>query len=350
MSSRLFDHSADLRILWDVASRFVAPPALALAIGVAPPAHAQDEARYKALVPHLKVALVHDVDHDNQVMTAIGIALMRSLRGGRPTIALTIAIDTNTYDIYTAAVAANAAAVAAGPVNVILTINSGVLLYSTSTAAYALTTGSGFQAGTNILVINNGTIFGCGGKGGDGGNQSGTAANGRPGENGGTAIGLTWDVTIDNTNGYIYGAGGGAGGGADYYEGGLPGAGGGGGGQGIGAPINSYGLKSNFQPATGPVDGEHGVGAGRGGLGGAYGEDTFYGVRAGWGGSNTQNFQAGSPPWINQDWAQAGCNGQGAASHTGGAAGTGGDAIHLGGKAVTWSGGNNGTQVKGAVA
>jgi hypothetical protein len=254
-------------------------------------------------------------------MTAIGIALMRSLRGGRPTIALTIAVDTNTYDIYTAAVAANAAAVAAGPVNVILTINSGVLLYSTSTAAYALTTGSGFQAGTNILVINNGTIFGCGGKGGDGGNQSGHPANGRPGENGGTrsasrGTSRSTTPTASSTAPVVARAA---------------------------APITT---KAACPPAVAVAAArasarpsilrpEEQLPAGdrarrwrarrrcrAGWLGGAYGEDTFYGVRAGWGGSNTQNFQAGSPPWINQDWAQAGCNGQGAASHTGGAAGT----------------------------
>jgi hypothetical protein len=110
----------------------------------------------------------------------------------------------------------------AGKTRLTITVNSGVYLYSTSTATPALTI-SGFTAGDTITLINNGFILGMGGNGGD--------ANGvfviLPGSVGGTALNINYNISLTN-NSYI--AGGGGGGGASSGGGGGGGAGGGQGG------------------------------------------------------------------------------------------------------------------------
>jgi hypothetical protein len=87
-------------------------------------------------------------------------------------------------------------------------INSGVTVGASSAITPALTIGS-FPAGSEIKVVNYGTIKGAGGVGGAGANYGGSAA---AGQQGGTAILTTVNVTIEN-NGQIYGGGGGGGGG-----------------------------------------------------------------------------------------------------------------------------------------
>ena len=64
-----------------------------------------------------------------------------------------------------------------------ITINSGVYIYSNSTSVPAFKTGSGY--GGTLKIINNGFIFGCGGSGGGGG-----APNSGAGGGGGTGHGL----------------------------------------------------------------------------------------------------------------------------------------------------------------
>lgn len=101
------------------------------------------------------------------------------------------------------------------PVNVIF-INNGIL-YSTNTAWGGLHIPA-FPAGSTITIINNGSIYGMGGAGGAGGNVTGgynASALVEPtsGGAGGPAIWHNYPITIDNTNGWIYGGGGGGGGG-----------------------------------------------------------------------------------------------------------------------------------------
>ena len=122
-----------------------------------------------------------------------------------------------------------------------ITINSGVWVYSTSTGTPALDLSS-FAAGAVISVINNGNIAGMGGAGGNGGQDSQSAgfsySDGDAGSAGGDAIKLgTNDVSVDNTNGNVFGGGGGGGGGGgasnvtnDKTSSFYSGAGGGGGG------------------------------------------------------------------------------------------------------------------------
>lgn len=92
------------------------------------------------------------------------------------------------------------------PIRLLAHINSGVTIGSTGVAA--LTVGS-FPVGSEIKLINYGTIRGRGGVGGAGANYGGSAGGG---ELGGTAILTTVNVTIEN-KGTIYGGGGGGGGG-----------------------------------------------------------------------------------------------------------------------------------------
>lgn len=100
-----------------------------------------------------------------------------------------------------------------------LVINSGVTIGATSSATPALDIGQ-FTSGTNLTVLNNGSIQAAGGLAGAGGTVYGAAANtaGGPysGGKGGDAIKanyLNQTVTITN-NGTIYAGGGGGGGGS----------------------------------------------------------------------------------------------------------------------------------------
>jgi len=94
------------------------------------------------------------------------------------------------------------------PIRLIAHINSGVVIGAGSATTPAFTVGS-FPAGSQIKLVNYGTIKGAGGSGGRGANYGGAAASG---QQGGTAILTTGNITIEN-NGAIYGGGGGGGGG-----------------------------------------------------------------------------------------------------------------------------------------
>jgi len=117
---------------------------------------------------------------------------------------LTIAANTQNYNIRSAAIAAGWDEVT--PANVTVVINAGVYVGASSTANFGITTGS-FPAGSVITIVNNGYIVGCGGAGGQGGSKYGS------GGSGGSAISMNYPVTIQN-NGSIFGGGGGGGGGA----------------------------------------------------------------------------------------------------------------------------------------
>ena len=86
------------------------------------------------------------------------------------------------------------------PIDVTVTVNPGISIGHTSPSGYALDTGNGpWPGGSEITIINNGSIHGKGGDGGGSPNGAGQA--------GGTAINIQYPVTIQN-NGTISGGGG----------------------------------------------------------------------------------------------------------------------------------------------
>lgn len=222
-----------------------------------------------------------------------------------------------------------------GPVDVTLTIDSGVIIGGVSGAAI---NSSGLPSGSTLRIINNGIIVGKSGQMGAGGPGSGPGygAYGTAGGTGGDAINLGCNIIIDNTNGYIYAGGGGGGGGSS----GVPNGGNGGYGRGFqydeliggecqgeaGFPYTYYGC-----PGGAAASGWGGYGGNRpdspctyGSGGGGNGGD--YGGSGGYGGLGGYN---GVP----------GINGGGP-----------GLAIKRNGYSITWLGGENATQVKGSYA
>ena len=117
--------------------------------------------------------------------------------GGVPTIALTISSNQNKYNAFTAAGSP------AYKCNLVITVNSGIYVYSDSTATAALTIG-GFNAASTISITNSGFILGCGGGGGN--SRSSGAAGGKAIEASGFLL------IIDTSAGWIGGGGGGGGG------------------------------------------------------------------------------------------------------------------------------------------
>lgn len=268
----------------------------------------------------------------------------------------------------------------AGQARVQLNIDSGAYLYCTSGSGALII--SGFTAGDQISIVNNGYIIGCGGDGGkyyDGGLP--TVNN--PGGNGGPAITTSCDLIIQN-NGYIaggggggrsgnggvsegYTAGGGGGGGAGggrggsfngYALGGLPGQPGqnGFGGVGVYQPIGGAGGGRIF-PGTGgagtQVEGDFnftwtslaqggGAGGGGGGYMGYIDSQEDYGDGAPGGSAN--NAGANAPYYTSGGgggggWgASGGSGGTGSLSRPAQPGGLGGKAIALNGRSATVSG------------
>jgi hypothetical protein len=126
---------------------------------------------------------------------------------GKVTQNITIASDTQNLTVNPASVTNYIAAFS----QVNITVNSGIYLGSSSTAAYALTI-TGFVAGDVVNLTNNGYILGAVGSGGNGGSGGGGATGGSAGGNAILLTLLGTKVNITN-NGTI--AGGGGGGGAD---------------------------------------------------------------------------------------------------------------------------------------
>ena len=121
-------------------------------------------------------------------------------KGGPPVVALTISSTTTDYNVFTAAGSPATAKV----VNV--TINSGIQVNASTTAAYAFSFGTGWATGTTINLTNLGTIAG---KGGAGGASETGGAGGGPALRAQSVSGLTINVT--NASGTINGGGGGGG-------------------------------------------------------------------------------------------------------------------------------------------
>lgn len=245
--------------------------------------------------------------------------------GSRPVV-FTLSADTPDFDPFVAAGSP------AGVVTVTITINSGVVLYSTSFSSAGFNQSSAFAAGSTCTLINNGTIVGKGGNAGNGANgptYPNPGTNGGGGGGGSDAMSILNDWTIDNTFGSVWGGGGGGGGGKSKlsFTFGL-GGGGGGGGAGQNSGVKGNGGAGGSGGAPGGSDGTNGTLSGRGG--------------GGTGGSN-----GGDSAGDGGDGGGFGVKGQNTTGATGGQPG---NAITLNGKTVTWLGGNNASQVKGAVS
>lgn len=230
---------------------------------------------------------------------------------------LSLTISTNQSSTYIIKDAATSAGWnGTDPIDVNLTINSGIVVSSSNTSFSAMRTGSSWPAGSQINVYNNGYIIGMGGKGADGGGVfAGYPISADPGSPGGTAFLAESAVSV-----YNYGtiAGGGGGGGAGQSV-------------GIGNP-SIFGGYSNINGGSGGGGGRTGNTNSAGGTGNS-GAGT--GTSGGNGTAGTFS-AAGSGSTINRDggaggnWGTAGSSGQ---DSVGGAAGKYAEGNSL----ITWS-------------
>jgi len=152
----------------------------------------------------------------------------------RVAIALTIAANTDNYDVYTN----RGPTYVAGTSDITVTVNPGITVGSTTIPAYAMLVPNAFNPADTVTIINNGVIQGMGGGGGTGGVgrfvPSGSSFAGAPGGAGGSALYVNRPVTVTNNGTLAGGGGGGGGGGGAGYAGGKvqsasSGSGGGGG-------------------------------------------------------------------------------------------------------------------------
>lgn len=208
-----------------------------------------------------------------------------------------------------------------------ITINAGVTVGSANSATPALSTGV-WPAGSTVTLINNGNIYGKGGDAGAGGNGTSASILGGSGAAGSPALSLGYNITLDNTNGKIFGGGGGGGGGNGYWScfiSNCTGSGGNGGGGG--------------QGSSGGSGGGGGTGLNENGSGGGSGSTVGPGAGSIGGGSWPHNNGGNGGAWASA----------GAASPNGGGGGAAGAAILLNSKIITWQGGNDVAHVKGTV-
>lgn len=284
----------------------------------------------------------------------------------------------------------------AGSTDVIVTVNSGVYLWASTTANYGLNI-TGGTTGDTLTLVNNGYIIGCGGAG------SGNI-NEYPASNGGPALNLGFGMsscTINNTAATAYIAGGGGGGGGwewiwsnycwctGFQETGTAIKGGGGAaGGGIGGmnseqlytftstiDVVGYGGTGGAIGASG-TNGQLGIygilyyyGAGGGGrilpgTGGTKGNGGGSGGGGAWSLNTSSGYAdssgtGGSGSNVGQTAFTGGGGGWGAAGgsstlSSGGyyynhPPGAGGKAVNVNGKTITWVNGNT-TRVYGAVS
>lgn len=216
-----------------------------------------------------------------------------------------------------------------GSVAATITINSGVYIYSTSTANAALTIDGSWPGG--VTVVNNGYIMG---QGGNGGNITGanTWANGT---SGGPAVSLGVSCTITN-NSYI---GGGGGGGACVNQTG--------GGGGAGGGIGGYGWNGN----TGSTATSAGGAVGSSGTSGAFfNVNAFSRAAAGGGGGRIfagATTARASSPSAGGPGGQAGGGGGAATSSSNAASGGAGGGGGVAGGNGTVSGSGTGASAGG---
>ena len=237
--------------------------------------------------------LVPDVPANSAIPTSGTIAIGNFYGATkRAVISITIASNTYNYDVY----ANRTPSYVAGISDLIVTVNPGVAVGSTSTGAYAMLVPSAFNPGDTVTIVNNGTVIGMGGGGGTGaGNPVGGL--GTPGAGGGNAVYVNRPTVITN-NGTLAGGGGGGGGGTGTHSGGkrrqIVAGGGGGGGAGFNGGAGGAG---GVGPATSGVPGSPGTlttggaggagAAGPGGPGGGQGAAGTAGTPSGFGAGGT---------------------------------------------------------------
>lgn len=144
----------------------------------------------------------------------------------------------------------------AGKSDITITVDSGIYLWATTTANPGLQL-TGGTIGDTITLVNKGFIIGKGGNGALASNISTLSV----GENGGPAVSIQFNTTINNQNGYIGGGGGGGGGFKNFFSNGGVNSGsnnGGAGGAGGGSGASSVTYSSNSAPPeyiTAPIIG-----------------------------------------------------------------------------------------------
>lgn len=146
-------------------------------------------------------------------------------KSNRITVTATISANTSNYTLNTA----KAPGYSAGKTDMILNINSGVIVSSSSTGTAALIVDTSWNAADTVRINNSGVILGRGGNGGNG--AVGGAAT--SGTSGGLALQVQRALTMNNLNRISGGGGGGGGGGFAIGPGGEAYGGGGGGGIGV---------------------------------------------------------------------------------------------------------------------
>lgn len=198
---------------------------------------------------------LNDVQVRSLLAVLSGQISLSNARGKASVVPLSVTFQTNYTDVV---VNINSlSGYVAGKTALTITIDPGVYIYATSTAAPALSI-TGGAPGDAVTIVNKGFIMGRGGTGGHS-NSQGTAV---PGGNGGDAISSSLPLTVDTRTGYI---GGGGGGGAGVAGGSVVS---GGGGAGAGRAIGALGDDPNIVDA-GP--GQRGADAGGSGATGAFG-------------------------------------------------------------------------------
>jgi len=207
----------------------------------------------------------------------------------RISVPLTLAGNAYNYNVY----ANRGPAYVAGISDVVVTVNPGVTIGSTSTGAYAMLVPSAFNPGDTITIVNGGVIQGMGGAGGNGAYPTFASA----GAGGGNAVYVNRPTIITNNGTLAGGGGGGGGGGASStlrYK--APNSFGGGGGGGGGAGFNGGAAGaggSNIGGVSGTPGGAGTSTTGGGGGGGGSTPDKSAGP-GGAGGGRGANGAAGS--------------------------------------------------------
>jgi len=251
-------------------------------------------------------------------------------------IALTLSSNTNNYDIWSN----KGGSYVAGKSNVTLTINSGVVVGSTSTGTHALDTGTGWASGDTITIVNNGAVRGRGGNGGGGGYYNISSevyvynGNNGVGFNAGNAFRAQFATTITNNGTFAGGGGGGGGGGTGFALDAknapinrFGNGGGGGGGAGVSSGGAGGNGSSNAQDAQAHgSSGSNGTSS-SGGSGGAGGTTSATG-------NNATGATGGAGGGLGSN-GSAGANGSGGLQN-GGAGGTRGN-YATGNSNITWS-------------
>lgn len=247
-------------------------------------------------------------------LTSGTVISMNDLRGksfsSRTSISLVISSNTNNYDVYTN----RGPTYVPGTSDITVTINPGVTVGSGSSTQNSFIVPSQFSPTDTVLIINQGTISGAGGPGGFGG------TSGKFGSNGGTAIGVSRAVSINNQNTIAGGGGGGAGGPTVFIprspkQGGpitfAGGGGGGGAGTSVGIGGAGYSSGQNGTSTTGGAGGPGGPtppGAftGAGGAGGGLGSAGQGTPQGSPGGAGLYIFGNPFVTWINNGTRQGG--------------------------------------------